>query len=415
MAAAVAALLVGPLAAPAMAEVKEVKGYDPKFCGLKHVTNQSDDVLNDNSWQVTRLQPERAWPYATGKGITVAVIDTGITTAHSDYFSEELESYNYAPVELNQDNNLDCEHGTGVAGMIAGRQPANSPRIFTGLAPDARIISMRALEDTPGQEKGTEEDEDPREKLAPTIKGIKKAIELDVDIINVSQSGDHTPAYHEAVQEAQDAGILIVAAAGNGQPNSTPSYPAAYPGVLAVGSTDRDDRPAAFSQSADGMEVSVAAPGEQILRLEPSGQQGQAFKTDRGTSYSTPMVTGLAALVMERYPDLTAEQVKRRIETTADIPGGRSVPDPILGYGIINPYRAMTDVMALEKPPPPEDQPGGGESHPPLKHPFADERKDTATLVALGVGGASILVVLVSFAISHSLPAGRERNWKSAD
>lgn len=410
VATAAIALLVGPLAGPALAEVKEIDGFKPEACGLHKPNTDPDDKVNAGTWQVTRLKPERAWPYATGKGITVAVIDTGVTTGISDYYAEEIEHYNYADGEPEQEG-FDCSHGTGVVGFINARKPEGSPRIYTGMAPDAEVISMRALVHGPADDK---EEEEKKEDLAPTIKGIKKAVELDVDIINISQAGSHTPAYAAAVTEAQDAGILIVASAGNSGPNGGPSYPAAYPGVVAVGSTDVNDRPSEFSQSAEEMPISVAAPGTEVLRLEPSGERGQAMGTANGTSFSAPQVTGLAALIMERYPDLTAEQVKRRLETTADLPGGRSVPDPIIGYGVINPYRAMTDVMALEDPPPPTD-PEKGESHPPLKHPFDEDRKDTATLVALGVGGGSILIVLVSLVISHSLPAGRDRKWKSAD
>lgn len=411
-AAATGLLLGGPLVAPVAAEDNaEVKGFDPKVCALKQPGAATDEDLNANAWQVHRLELERAWKYATGKGIRVAVIDTGVTTRISDYFDHELEYYNYAKAEPTQDG-FDCYHGTGVAGLIAGKRPANSSRDYTGVAPDAEVISIRALEKSPGS--GGEDQEDEQETLAPTIKGIKKAIELKVDIINISQSGGHSSSYAAAIQQAQQAGILVVAAAGNGGPGAGASYPAAYPGVVAVGSTDRNDRPSEFSQSADDMAISVAAPGSEILRLQPSGNRGQAFETDRGTSFAAPQVSGLAALIMERYPKMTAEEVKRRLETTSDLPGGRSVPDPLLGYGIVNPYRAMTDVMDLDNPPPPGD-PGKDATHPPLKHPFAEEHKDTATLVALGVGGGAILIVLVSFVISHSLPAGRDRKWKSAD
>lgn len=411
MATAAIALLVGPLAGPALAEVEETKGFKPEACKYHEENTEPDDKLNAASWHVTRLKPERAWPYATGQGVTVAVIDTGVTTGISDYYGEELEHYNYTKAEPPKEG-FDCSHGTGVVGFINARKPADSPRIYTGIAPDAEVISMRALEKSPGED--TDEEESPQEELAPTIKGIQKAVELDVDIINISQSGTHTPSYATAIKEAQDAGILVVAAAGNLGQNGVPSYPAAYPGVVAVGSTDMNDRPSKFSQSAEEMPISVAAPGTEVLRLFPTGERGQAMGSDNGTSFAAPQVTGLAALIMERYPDLTAEQVKRRLETTADLPGGRSVPDPVIGYGVINPYRAMTDVMALEDPPPATD-PDKGESRPPLKHPFEEDRKDTATLVALGVGGGSILIVLVSFVISHSLPAGRDRKWKSAD
>lgn len=406
------ALLAGSSVAPAAAEVKEVKGFNPTACQYTDFKSETDDEINEASWHVKRLRPETAWPYATGRGITVAVIDTGVRVGDTEYFDEELEHYNFAEAEPTKDG-FKCSHGTRVAGFIAARKPAGSPRIFTGIAPDTEVISMRALENDPNEEEEDGEKSE-LEQLAPTIKGIQKAVELDVDIINISQSGSHTPAYAAAVKEAQDAGILVVASAGNNGPNSGASYPAAYPGVVAVGSTDFDDRPSTFSQSAEDMAISVAAPGSQVLAMDPSGPKGQTHGSVDGTSFATPMVTGVAALIMERYPDLTPAEVKRRLETTADTPGGRAVPDPILGYGIVNPYRAMTDVMSLEDPPPASD-PDKGASHPPLKHPFDADRKDTATLVALGVGGGSILIVLVSFVISHSLPAGRERKWKSAD
>ena len=143
--------------------------------------------------------------------------------------------------------------------------------------------------------------------------------------------------------------MVVVAAAGNNgtteKGNPTP-YPAAYPGVIGVGAITRDGVRAAFSQHGDY--VDLVAAGEGVTMAAP----GSGHTARQGTSFATPYVAATAALLLQRFPGLTPAQVQRRLVATADpAPGGRRSDE--YGYGLLNPYRALTETLGPEVPPPP--------------------------------------------------------------
>lgn len=229
-------------------------------------------------WGVARVNAPAAWSSGQGAGVKVAVIDTGIDCTHPDLKCDFGSGTNIVdPGSTPMDDN---EHGTHVAGTIAGRG-AGGP---IGVAPKATLIPVKVL------------DADGSGTLSDIVKGINWAADHRVDVINMSLGGaTGSAALERAVKKALAAGVTIVAAAGNSGPApDTVGYPAGYPGVIAVAASDSNDGLARFSSRGDA--VAFIAPGVDILSTVPGG--GTA--TLSGTSMAAPHVAGLAALALER-------------------------------------------------------------------------------------------------------------------
>ncbi|ANY07439.1 type VII secretion-associated serine protease mycosin [Pseudonocardia sp. HH130630-07] len=290
---------------------------------------------------------------ATGAGETVAVIDTGVEAVPrldgrlrggGDYLA-------------GGDGLDDCDsHGTDVALLLAG---AADPRTGTGagLAPGAGVLSLRqsSLRYTVRDDEGAER---PAGEISTLASAIERSVELGASVINVSEVVcvptdrlDTADApLRAAVAAASRADVLVVAAAGNLDPSGTCTgdpglrpLPALYDEVLAVGAVDGADRPAPFSVA--GAWVDLAAPGVDLPA--PTGPEGSVIS---GTSYAAPLVAGTAALVRERFPMLSAEQVADRLRATARRPGaGR---DDRVGDGVLDPTAALTAEPLLLDPGP---------------------------------------------------------------
>lgn len=168
-------------------------------------------------------------------------------------------------------------------------------------------------------------------------------------MINISQDTadavEPAPALKQAVDAALDEDVVVVASAGNDGlgGNVKKTYPASYPGVLAVASSDRNNERAAFSQSGDF--VGIAAPGVDMVTTVP----GKGHCADNGTSFSAPYVAGVAALIKSKHGDWTQKQIVAQIQQTAE----RSTPghDRLVGWGVVDPVRALTeDDKPIEQP-----------------------------------------------------------------
>ncbi|MEL6893427.1 MAG: type VII secretion-associated serine protease mycosin, partial [Actinomycetota bacterium] len=225
----------------------------------------------------------------------------------------------------------DCDgHGTFVAGIIAAA--ADSDTSFVGVAPRAVILPVRQANDR--------EDGDSR--------GMSEAIVYAVDngasVINVSASATRDdPELAAAVEYAEHNDVLVVAALSNDAENGNPSsYPAAYPTVISVGSVDASGRRSSFSETGEG--IDLVAPGEDVVSVA-AGTSGHAALS--GTSFATPFVSGVAALIRSAHPELDVAEVRHRLLVTADHPG-RDRPDDELGWGLVNPFRAVTAVIPTE-------------------------------------------------------------------
>lgn len=232
-------------------------------------------------WGVARVDAPAAWPAGQGEGVRVAVIDTGIDCRHPDLRCSFADGANLtAPGEPPMDDN---EHGTHVAGTIAGR--GGSAGLLPGVAPRATLVPVKVL------------NADGAGRLSDIVKGIEWAADPrhGIKVINMSLGGaDASPAMARAVKKALAAGVTVVCAAGNSGPGpDTVGYPAGYPGVIAVAASDRRDRVAVFSSRG---RVAFIAPGVEILSTVP----GVGYKKLSGTSMASPHVAGLAALAVER-------------------------------------------------------------------------------------------------------------------
>ena len=372
------------------------------------------------------LELPRVHQIATGSGQRVAVIDTGVepnprlkqVTPGGDYVSDG-------------DGLHDCDgHGTMVAGLIAASPSDNDA--FVGIAPDAEIISIRQASNAFGPadrnaRQNTADNSHGYGNVSTLARAVVRAVDLGANVINISQVACGTSieqlddaSLHDAIRFAYERNVVVVVAAGNLQgsgpcqtqnPRTNPGNPDAGTGSmvntyvtparfdqysLAVSAVSPQGEKVPFSLS--GPWVGVAAPGTDIVSLSstPDADLTNLQETDSGltpyigTSFSTAYVAGLAALLREKHPDWSAQQVIDQIKRTAHAP--QSGPNPDLGSGVIDPLAALTtqagSASAVRNqvfvPPPP----------PPGPNPLP--RK-----IAV-IGASSLLVVLVCGALIAS-------------
>jgi type VII secretion-associated serine protease mycosin len=348
---------------------------------------------------VARLGLRRVWEHATGAGVTVAVIDSGVDARHPKLAGAvapptdfRTTFYNPRGWEQVPGTGEDCEnHGTPIAGIIAGRS-AGDDRVL-GIAPDATVVPLRF--DGPL-------DRAPDEMIAAAIRsGADRARVLNLSFaIPVDR-----PIIFEAIQYAFSRDVVIVAAAGNEnetQPGLT-WYPAAYEGVIAVAGLDDAGQPT--EESNRGPWVDVAAPSEGITALSAGGE---GYVVVDGTSFATAVVSGVAALVRSRFPGLPAAEVVQRIESTAvSLTGGR---DERTGAGAVDPYQALT-ALAVGPPPaaaPDPVAPAVGIVPVPVDRPLLEG----PAAVAAGVTGillATAAVVAIAGFAARRIAARRGR------
>ncbi|MET8545401.1 type VII secretion-associated serine protease mycosin [Kitasatospora sp. NPDC004799] len=398
-AAALAALAVlgGPLAVPAYAD----SGTGLAAAG--DCPKNAPDVKTV-PWSLQRLLLNELWQdgKTTGVGVTVAVIDTGVDRtnpqlagkvpedAKREKMVDKVEAGSNLLVDRETKKAIDgpsvvdpVGHGTKVAGIIAAAVSKQTG--FVGLAPEARILSIR------------QNDSDGNGDVSTLVQAIREAVDKGARVINISQdvrgAGDaRFGGYADLkaiVEYAESKKVVVVASTGNdGKEGDT--YPGAFPTVLAVGASDRNNERAPFSQY--GSFVKVAAPGVDMLSTVPGG--GQCV--DNGTSFAAPYVSGLAALLIGAHPDWKAAQVRAWIEQTAQ--RTQRDPDTFIGWGVVDPVKAVTKAPADPPLAPVPDAPVQLAAAPIVPRPVglgetqADRDGRTATYV-LGIG--ALLVALL--------------------
>ncbi|MDI5911078.1 MULTISPECIES: type VII secretion-associated serine protease mycosin [Streptomyces] len=288
------------------------------------------DIIKGTPWSLQRVVLDQLWQDTKGKNVKVAVIDTGVDTVNAQLKGGAVANGKDFLHPGGNGKTDKVGHGTKVAGIIAARKLDGTG--FIGLAPEATIIPIRQNDD---QGSGN---------VDTMMQAIKYAADAGAKVINISQDTaskmDPTvdTAFRAVIKYAQDQkDALIVAAAGNDGADGKikETYPAAYPGVLAVAASDRNNARAPFSQS--GPFVGVAAPGIDMVSTVPVG--GNCV--DQGTSFAAPYVSGVAALIRAKHPEWTYKQVITQIEQTADrTKAGR---DDFVGWGVIDPAAAVND------------------------------------------------------------------------
>lgn len=305
-------------------------------------------------WSLNRISASQAWgaslPGADGSaGIIIAIVDSGVWSGHSEFAGKLVPGYNALDDSGNTED--DHGHGTGVASVAAA---AGDNGGIVGVARNARIMPIRVLS---AAGEGTE---------FSIVKGVLWAANHGARVINMSLGscdengcapGSVTGA--EAMEQAHALGAVLVAATGN-EGIEEFSYPAGYPYVIGVGATDAADRITYYSNTGPGLDV--VAPGgggsffcddsEDIiaatLATEPYcvGTPSSALTTEAGTSFSSPIVAGLAAVLLGVDPGRSPDQIASLLQRTADQPAGHTSWNPTYGYGRVNMYRALTGSMA---------------------------------------------------------------------
>ncbi|MGH3718067.1 MAG: type VII secretion-associated serine protease mycosin [Pseudonocardiaceae bacterium] len=383
----------------------------------QQVTDNEQDLQAEPAAQ-QRLQIRQAQKYATGRGQLVAVIDSGVQPHPRLLGSRLIDGGDYIE---NRGGLVDCDgHGTVVAGLIAAAPDETTG--FVGVAPAAHILSIRQASTFYSvplrrRDTGQEADNPSAGDTVSMAQAVLRAVRLGATVINISEAAcfpatpdqDKAPDLQAAVHYAVEHDVVVVVAAANTSPTCRQNTPGAVttissPGwfdedVLTVAATDDHGEPANFS--LHGPWVDVAAPGTEAVSLA-AGRPGLADELVdargvahalNGTSFATPYVAGLAALVRERFPNLTARQVMHRIEQTARHPAGRPRRSEELGYGMIDPVAALTA--------PPEEhgaQPSGPARLGALSSPAPEDTLPrTVALVgsaaALGALGLTMVVV----------------------
>ncbi|NJQ01431.1 type VII secretion-associated serine protease mycosin [Streptomyces zingiberis] len=356
--------------------------------GLAGASPAHADAIRDRQWGLEALRAEEAWRTTRGEGVTVAVLDTGVDDSHPDLSGQVLEGRDFIGFGAARGDRSWARHGTAMAGIIAGKGhgPDGTEGVL-GIAPGARILPVRVIL----------EDSDPARKRArgnrggALAEGIRWAADQGADVINLSLGDDSESAHPEpgedsAVQYALAKGAVVVASAGNGgEDGDRVSYPAAYPGVIAVTAVDRDGSRAPFSTRR--WYATVCAPGVDIVIADPDRRYYEGW----GTSAAAAFVSGSAALVRSAHPELSPAQVKRLLEDTArdTPPGGRS---DALGAGLVDPAGAV-EAGAAVSPRPQRPVPAGYGQRYFGAGPDTSTEEDGAGLPALSaaVAGATLL------------------------
>jgi thermitase len=251
----------------------------------------------DGQVELRTIGAPAAWDLSTGSGaVTVAVLDTLAEATHPELAGKVTTGPDFVTNPCSGQTSA-AGHGTAVAGIV-GAHTDNGQGI-AAMGWNTRVLSVGVL-DACGIGSG-----------AAIARGIRYAVDTGARIVNMSLAGDASPVLADAVAYARSKGALVVAAAGN-EAKTTPDYPAAYPGVVAVAATDREaDGLASFSNR--GTWVDLAAPGVDVVSTAPGGQYG-LFS---GTSFASPLVAATAALLLAKHPEWDGADVAVRLQRSA--------------------------------------------------------------------------------------------------
>ena len=343
---------------PAVAKVQlsYIRHADTEPNDPKYTSAQSD--------YLAPLRMDRAWDITKGSGVTVAMIDTGVDLLHPDLAGRFVST---GIDEVNHDGNAqdDNGHGTMTAGIVAAN--LNNNRGISGIAPGVKILPVKVL-DASGA--GTDAD------IAAGIEDVAQMPEPSrPKVINMSLGGDGGgDVLCPAVQDAIDAGIVVVAATGNTFSDDV-GFPASCNGVVAVSATDHTGSLATFSSY--GWRTDIAAPGVDITSTAlGSPPSADSYATGSGTSFSAPIVSGIVALMRAHSPGDDVATIRNRLLDTARDIGPPGI-DRVYGHGMVDPLAALGSTYLPAAP-------------NPLVAPGVDEPNDTpsqATPLVIGPAG----------------------------
>ena len=330
------------LPGPANAAVRRDGG---EFAG----SAAADSIRGNQEWVLGMLNAAAAWQVTRGAGVTVAVIDSGVNPDVSDLAGSVISGPDFTGVSTSPASSNWGVHGTWMASLIAGHGHDAGLSGVIGIAPQARILSIRVIPDR-GDPHYNKYEHEPETFIQQSLaKGIDYAVTHGARVISMS-IGYSAPsgAVKLALQNAFDHGVVVVASAGNsgdqsgsGHSGQAPeSFPANYPGVISVGAVKPSGAVAGFS--SDNLSVQVAAPG---VAVPAQGRDGQYWWVS-GTSPACALVAGVAALIKAKYPHLAPDLVASALtSTTTDRPPGGY--DSQVGFGIVDAAAALAKAGKL--------------------------------------------------------------------
>jgi subtilisin family serine protease len=394
------------------------------------------DSWRDKEYWLNEYGITAAWQVSKGAGVKVAIIDSGVDGQHPDLKGAVVGGTDASGAgDPNGQKSIGAkpEHGTLVATLLAGRghaspspsaSPSSSPSPgsgvgpdgIVGVAPEAQILSVSAWLGSPNPAGRTDQEQIPE--------AVRWAVDNGAKVINISlgsTSPDWPQSWDAAFLYAEQKDVVIVAAAGNRiGGNVQVGAPATIPGVLTVAGLDRN-RTASVDASSQGISIGVSAPAEKLV----GGLPGGSYEDWAGTSGSAPIVSGVAALIRSKWPDMSAKQVINRIVSTA-VDAGAPGKDPIYGYGILNaeaalkadvpevtsnPVGSIADWIRVHRrgdlsSPTPQATSTPSIPAPSLADPTvpaakAPSQSDTAVPAAVVIGFGSLFVAIVAGASVH--------------
>ncbi len=341
-----------------LSAIAEVASVEPNR--WREASVLPNDPVYAQQWALARIGCPEAWTITSGDpAIVVAVIDTGVDLDHPELAARMLPGQDMVNLSdtspppgtryegdwQNRDDTPQDEvgHGSHVAGTISCG--SNNAVGTAGVTWGCSILPVKVL--TRVVEISGAQRVHGIGSSADIAAGIRWAVDHGARVINLSLGGSHsTFVEQEAIEYAVLHGVVVVAAMGN-DASSTPSYPAAFPGVVAVGAVDASGHLAAFSNT--GAHVALVAPGVDIL----STDWNDTYGIKSGTSMASPHVAGVAALVLSVNPALTADEVKQiLVETAEPLREAPSdvVPNPRYGHGLVNAAAAVARSAELAGP-----------------------------------------------------------------
>jgi subtilisin family serine protease len=364
------------------------------------------DTARDQEWWLAGLHVTQAWQKSEGSGITVAVLGTGVDASYPGLAGAVITGPDYTGSGRGPGSPYWGIEGTAVAGIIAAHEPGWG---LVGVAPAAKILSVRVMLEFNDP---LVSDQAVSRRLPDAIAdGIRYAADhgariidlpLDPGTLGLTSRGNPaaaggSPAERAAIAYALSKGIVLVAPAGDdGQGPGIVNYPAAYPGVIAVGAIGRTGHPASFSSRRSY--VSLTAPGVSLIAATPPDGYG----TFSSTSTASGIVAGVAALVLSRFPHLTVAQVTQAlIESTVTTAGGAGLPplpprsEPGAGYGTVDAIRAVDMAAIITSASQPRQAAPAAAAHKPARHPAAAPRRPAASAMAGSVLRDAVTAVCV--------------------
>jgi hypothetical protein len=348
-------------------------------------------------WVLNELNVQPAWTVTEGRGVLVAVIDSGVDGSVSDLVGNVEAGPNFSGVHTPPTNPNWGVHGTWMASLIAGH--GNGPDDDSGIigtAPESKVLSIRVITDAKDPNNAAYEREPAAKGQRELAEAITYAVTHHAEVISMSLGySQQSGPVQAALQDAYEHNVVVVASAGNsgdGKASAPYSFPANYPGVLGVAAVNSAGQVASFS--SNNLSVQVAAPGDKV----PAQGRGSQYWFVSGTSPACALTAGVVALIKAAYPHLTDSQVISAVTSSTTVstrpPGGY---DNQVGFGVVDAYAALTAARKLARaaPPPagmaPSSHFGGGLASVPAA---PVPPRGLASLVMYCLLGAACLAVV---------------------